>query len=389
VELNEQRVGMQVLPTRQLKIPKLKWTAKHRTMGLKENIPTPIPSLNVGFNWYNELSHPIFIKHRDGSIVKIPSSPSNDRGGVLTCIRTMAKDHTCAFDHESNYDFGELHDDTSGLFKATAASIQLTEVLETYHFSPKIIKPNMPNPDLRQYHDRRVVNSKIEIAEEDLRSEDGVYFADIDVVIAKDAEVIKYAVHPGSNLGIRLAHKDNDVNDRLVFSMLLVDNEKKYGPRYTTVHGEHFLVESIEDLNRESGLYLMRTPSRAENDRSVMLIAKQYTVEEAEKLNILRKYRECEASDHKAMLEVAERAKAFQSVVYTDLDRKEKIAELERKVKEEANARAAVERRFDIEMAERIKAREEAARVNRRKDYVEYIKVALSVITLFLAYRKK
>ena len=244
----------------------------------------------------------------------------------------------------------------------------LSKVSENSSNEMRIMRDIFTNQIRENKHGGAVISLDYSFTKEDLiRVGGSVYSNELDYVISLDS-LENAPPHPHSYVGDRkqIFNSTNKGDSRLnsfKYSILLVDNDRQYGPRYISIGSNVFKINPIIDNDRKDGVYVINSSENMGIEDDVIY----FSMEDAkEKIGLFRTREEAKNNDE------------------VNLSRKMKIAELEHEsttLKVEVQKLKhvqdmdAIKRKSELEQIEMERSRNAAELERTRSDYEHKLKM--------------
>lgn len=233
-----------------------------------------------GYIWYNSLGTEIFLKYRDGVIVRLPSMPLYDDSAEKLCCRvhTHAANHAGQISHEVKYDNGFDIEENPPAYRAASGKRVYTKKEYTtaqritYNLERSFRNTTRHETDLTLEYVFTLVA---------LRGINGVYVSDLDVVITTSAEMCERVVHPYSHNGLKMRNMTLPIKNQLSTNVYIVDNACSIGKRYGAVLGRVYEIPVIVDPEQRDGVYVARPATDAEKHMEHVAHIEWYSFKDA------------------------------------------------------------------------------------------------------------
>lgn len=277
----------------------------------------------------NATQYPIWVKHRDGTLLR--HDPCHSHPVEKNFIRIITGYHVpqakhLTIAHESDHLLGHLTEDIDcPLWERAKIRVGLANgsydrkrIPSTYSYYSKTLgspilgeRWNYRRPETRRgfYHDYKLDGITHKVAVDyhidQFTGDSGRYVPEIDMVVSTSELIAMSTIHPYSQSGIKA--KKQLYGNKISNDIYIVDNNDKYHTRYGTVCGVVIEIPMVVDPSQKDGYYFSFYKPADNNPTITERKTLYYTVEEADQKGLIRSKREeFEIESRQRQLDLAE-----------------------------------------------------------------------------------
>jgi hypothetical protein len=318
--------------------------------------------------WYNGFNHDLFLKYRDGYIVRLPRAGTAEHSdGLLRCrvsLYTTIDEHQIK--HEADYDLGVDINENNHAWLAASGIRSKHRAGFKRMTGPELAALGIRRQSKHDFLPRVDCDAQIEyrFTAEELRNRNGVYVGETDCVITDNIDTCVNTIHPYSHIGLKLLSMVTPDKNSLDLSMFIVDNADLLGVRYCMVLGRIYPIPRIQDPEMRDGVYITRQASPAEKDKGHVTMVEWFSVEEAEAEFLIHTNRDFHITREEAL----RTAKLAAEVDNLKAKPEVELADIKAR-------RADNDRKF-----------EEAAKSDVRRTVIDWVKIGVTLLTFVLGF---